>query len=117
VAEGCILNHCTIENSVVGIRARIGRDSVISKSYIMGSDYYQNLEEMTRNANQNLINIGIGERCVISNTIVDKNCRIGNDVKLNGGEHLSDINTPLYTIRDGIIVVKKGAVLPDGFEV
>jgi glucose-1-phosphate adenylyltransferase len=83
----------------------------------MGSDYYQNLEEMTRNANQNLINIGIGERCVISNTIVDKNCRIGNDVKLNGGEHLSDINTPLYTIRDGIIVVKKGAVLPDGFEV
>ncbi|HOZ75562.1 MAG TPA: glucose-1-phosphate adenylyltransferase [Flavobacterium sp.] len=117
VTEGCILNHCTIENSVVGIRARIGRDSVISKSYIMGSDYYQNLEEMTRNANQNLINIGIGERCVISNTIVDKNCRIGNDVKLNGGEHLSDINTPLYTIRDGIIVVKKGAVLPDGFEV
>ena len=83
----------------------------------MGSDFYQNLEEMRSNSKNNIINIGIGERCKISNTIVDKNCRIGNDVKLNGGKHLSDANTPLYTIKDGIIVVKKGAVLPDGFEV
>ena len=117
VAEGSILDHCRIENSVIGIRTRIGRDSVISKCYIMGCDFYQNLEEMTSNRRNNIINIGIGARCTISNTIVDKNCRIGNDVKLNGGKHLADANTPLYTIKDGIIVVKKGAVLPDGFEV
>lgn len=117
VAEGCILNHCTIERSVIGIRTRIGSDSVVKNSYTMGSDFYQSLEEIKTNINHNQINIGIGERCYINNTIVDKNCRIGNDVKLNGGNHLKDTNTDLYTIKDGIIVVKKGAVLPDGFSV
>ena len=117
VAEGCILNHCNIEHSVIGIRTRIGRDSVVKNSYTMGSDYYQNLEEIKNDNNHNIINIGIGERCYINNTIVDKNCRIGNDVKLNGGKHLEDANTNLYTVKDGIIVVKKGATLPNGFSV
>ncbi|HMI06707.1 MAG TPA: glucose-1-phosphate adenylyltransferase [Flavobacterium sp.] len=117
VAEGCILDHCAIENSVIGIRARIGRDTKISKCYLMGSDLYQNLDEINRNNINGVINIGIGQRCNISYTIVDKNCRIGNDVTLNGGPHLEDTNTPLYTVKDGIIVVKKGAVIPDGFKV
>ena len=117
VAEGCIINGATIEHCVVGIRSRVGFGSVISNSYLMGNDYYQNLEEIRHNDSNNIINVGIGERCEINNTIVDKNCKIGNDVKLLGGNHLEDINTKLYTIKDGIIVVKKGAVLPDGFKV
>ena len=83
----------------------------------MGNDYYQNIDEIRTNNANGIINIGIGERCFISNTIVDKNCRIGNDVRLNGEKHLEDTNTNLYTIKDGIIVVKKGAILPDGFTV
>jgi glucose-1-phosphate adenylyltransferase len=117
VAEGCIINSATIEHCVIGIRSRIGYGSSILNSYLMGNDYYQNLEEIRTNSVHQIINIGIGERCFINNTIVDKNCRIGNDVRLNGGSHLEDTNTPLYTVKDGIIVVKKGAVLPDGFEV
>jgi glucose-1-phosphate adenylyltransferase len=117
VAEGCIINGATIEHSVVGIRSRIGFGSTIIDSYLMGNDYYQNIDEIRTNNANGIINIGIGERCFISNTIVDKNCRIGNDVRLNGGKHLEDTNTNLYTIKDGIIVVKKGAVLPDGFTV
>jgi len=117
VAEGCIINGVTIEHSVVGIRSRIGYGSTIIDSYLMGNDYYQNLEEIRTNVEHGIINIGIGERCFISNTIVDKNCRIGNDVRLNGGKHLEDTNTDLYTVKDGIIVVKKGAVLPNGFTV
>ena len=117
VAEGCIINGTTIEHSVVGIRSRIDFGTTIINSYLMGNDYYQNLEEIRTNNLNNIANIGIGERCFINNTIVDKNCRIGNDVRLNGGKHLGDINTDLYTIKDGIIVVKKGAVLPDGFTV
>jgi len=117
VAEGCIINGSTIEHSVVGIRSRIGYGSTVINSYLMGNDFYQNLEEISSNAYNHIINIGIGERCFINNTIVDKNCRIGNDVRLNGGQHLEDVNTPLYTVKDGIIVVKKGAVLPDGFQV
>ena len=117
VAEGCIINGTTIEHSVVGIRSRIDFGTTIINSYLMGNDYYQNLEEIRTNNLNNIANIGIGERCFINNTIVDKNCRIGNDVRLNGGKHLEDTNTNLYTIKDGIIVVKKGAVLPDGFTV
>lgn len=117
IAEGCIIDATTIEHSVIGIRSRVGKGSTILNSYLMGNDFYQNLEEISYNVSNNSINIGIGERCYINNTIVDKNCRIGNDVRLNGGPHLEDTNTPLYTVKDGIIVVKKSAVLPDGFTV
>lgn len=117
VAEGCIINGTSIEHSVIGIRSRIGFGSTIVNSYLMGNDYYQNLEEIRLNIVHDIINIGIGERCFINNTIVDKNCRIGNDVRLNGGKHLEDTNTKLYTVKNGIIVVKKGAIIPDGFEV
>ncbi|RAR48607.1 glucose-1-phosphate adenylyltransferase [Flavobacterium lacus] len=117
VAEGCILNAAIIEHSVIGIRARVDEDTIIKNSYVMGSDYYQNLDELNSNIANDIKNIGIGKRCYINNTIVDKNCRIGNDVYLNGGKHLEEINTPLYTIKEGIIVVKKGATLPDGFRI
>ncbi|MES2747265.1 MAG: glucose-1-phosphate adenylyltransferase [Bacteroidota bacterium] len=115
IAEGCIINGAAIKHSVIGIRSRVGKGSTITNSYLMGNDYYQNIEEISNNNIHNIINIGIGDRCQINNTIVDKNCRIGNDVTLNGGTHLEDSNTPLLTIKDGIIVIKKGAILPDGF--
>ncbi|MEO0059045.1 MAG: Glucose-phosphate adenylyltransferase [Bacteroidota bacterium] len=115
VADGCIINGSAVEHSVIGIRSRIGFGTSISNSYLMGNDYYQNIDEIRTNDLNQIINIGIGERCQISNTIVDKNCKIGNDVKLLGGKHLADLNTELYTIKEGIIVIKKGAVLPDGF--
>jgi glucose-1-phosphate adenylyltransferase len=117
VTEGCIINGTTIKHSVIGIRSRIGFGSSISNSYLMGNDFYQNIDEIRTNNEKGIINIGIGERCSINNTIVDKNCRIGNDVKLNGGKHLENTNTNLYTIKDGIIVVKKGVTIPDGFTI
>ncbi|PWA07332.1 glucose-1-phosphate adenylyltransferase [Flavobacterium psychrotolerans] len=117
VTEGCIINGAKIEHSVIGIRSRIGHGSTISNSYLMGNDFYQNLDEIRVNIKYNIINVGIGERCIINNTIVDKNCRIGNDVHLNGGKHLENTNTNLYTIKDGIIVIKKGVTLPDGFTI
>ncbi|WNM17843.1 glucose-1-phosphate adenylyltransferase [Flavobacterium capsici] len=117
IAEGCIIDSSKIEHTVVGIRSRIGKNSYIRNTYLMGNDFYQNLDEISHNLQNNIINIGIGENCYINNTIVDKNCRIGNNVKLNGGKHLEDQNTELYTIKDGIIVVKKGVTIPDGFEV
>jgi glucose-1-phosphate adenylyltransferase len=59
--------------------------------------------------------MGIGERCFIKNAIIDKNCRIGDDVRINGGSHLEDVETDTYCVRDGIVVIKKGAVIPKGF--
>lgn len=117
ITEGCIINGTKIEHSVIGIRSRIGFGSTISNSYLMGNEFYQNSDEIKTNNDKGITNIGIGERCVINNTIVDRNCRIGNDVTLNGGKHLENATTKLYTIKDGIIIVKKGTILPNGFSV
>jgi glucose-1-phosphate adenylyltransferase len=115
IAEGSIILASRVENSVIGIRTRIGHGTTIVSCYIMGSDYYETIEEMTEAVEKGMPKIGIGERCYIKNTIIDKNCRIGNDVRINGGSHLSNADHALYTVKDGIVVVKKGAILPDGF--
>ena len=115
VAEGSIISASRIENSVIGIRSRIGHGTTIVSSYIMGNDYYETLAELEHNIKRGLPKIGIGERCYIRNTIIDKNCRIGNDVRINGGAHLSNADHSLYTIKEGIVVLKKGAVIPDGY--
>jgi glucose-1-phosphate adenylyltransferase len=115
ISDGSIILASRLEKCVVGIRARIGHGSTIVNAYIMGNDYYETLEVMAENISKGIPKIGIGERCYIKNAIIDKNCRIGNDVRINGGNHLANTDHPLYTIKDGIVVVKKGAVLPDGF--
>ncbi len=115
LAEGCIINASRIERGVMGIRSRIGYGTTIVDTYIMGCDYYETLEEMQNAAQRGLPKLGIGERCYIRNAIIDKNCRIGNDVRINGGSHLPDSDNPLYTVKDGIVVVKKGAILPDSY--
>jgi len=113
IAEGCLIGAAKIEQSVIGIRSRIGKESTVIKTYMMGSDYYETLLEIE----EKKINIllGIGERCFIKNAILDKNCRIGDDVRINGGSHLQDTETDTYAIKDGIVVIKKGAIIPHGF--
>lgn len=114
IAEGCIIHASKIERSVIGIRSRIGKDSLVTNTYMMGSDYYETLEEIHNNHVEILM--GIGENCIINNAIIDKNCRIGDNVELNGGTHLKDHETENYIVKDGIIVVKKGAIIPKGFK-
>jgi len=113
IGEGCIVHAAKIDRSVIGIRSRIGSESTVINTYMMGSDYYETLDEINRNKTSILM--GIGERCFIKNTIIDKNCRIGDDVRINGGSHLKDKETDMYCVKDGIIVIKKGAVIPKGY--
>ncbi|MEP6514148.1 MAG: glucose-1-phosphate adenylyltransferase [Parafilimonas sp.] len=115
IAEGCIIMASRIETSVIGIRSRIGHGTTVVSSYLMGNDMYETLTEMEQNKIFGVPKVGIGERCYIKNAIIDKNCRIGNDVRINGGKHLENTDHKLYTVKEGIVVVKKGAVLPDGF--
>jgi len=113
VADGCIIHAAKIERSVIGIRARIGKDSTVINTYMMGCDYYESLDEIAREHIEILM--GIGERCYIKNAIIDKNCRIGDDVRINGGKHLENKETNEYVIKDGIVVIKKGAEIPKGY--
>ena len=115
VAEGSIILAKELSHSVVGIRSRIGKDTFIKNTYIMGCDYYETIEQINKKNAKGEPILGIGERCIIENAIVDKNCSIGNDVQIRGGKQDEKIDHPLYTIKDGIIVIKKGAIIPNGF--
>ena len=113
IADGCIISADSIERSVIGIRSRIGSGSVIRNTYMMGSDIYQSLEDL---AKTDQIAMGIGENCYINNAIIDKNVRIGSNTKIDGSNHSVDeeVENELYSIKDGIVVIKKGVTLPKG---
>ncbi|MGZ8523534.1 MAG: glucose-1-phosphate adenylyltransferase [Chitinophagaceae bacterium] len=115
IAEGSIINASRVEKCVIGIRSRIGHGSTVMNTYIMGSDYYETLADIAKDKAQGIPLLGIGNRYYINNAIVDKNCRIGDDARINGGAHLENTDQPLYTIKDGIVVIKKGAIIPNGF--
>lgn len=112
IGDGSIILAEKIEKSVIGIRSRIGKNTLISNTYMMGCDYYESLEFIEKNNVE--IMMGIGDRCYIHNCIIDKNCRIGDDVRINGGKHLANTETATYVVKDGIVVIKKGATIPKG---
>jgi glucose-1-phosphate adenylyltransferase len=112
IADGCIILAAKIEKCVIGIRSRIGKQSTVLNTYMMGNDKYESLKDIENNKIQVLL--GIGDRCYINNCIIDKNVRIGDDVRINGGKHLKDAETDTYLIKDGIVVIKKGATIEKG---
>ena len=109
VAEGCIILAKEISSTVVGIRSRIGANTIIRNSIIMGNDYFETLQKIIE---EDEIALGIGNNCHIENAIIDKNARIGNNVVIKGHTELENDETDAYCIKDGIIVVKKKAVIP-----
>jgi glucose-1-phosphate adenylyltransferase len=112
--DGCIIMADKIEHSLIGIRTRIDKGSTIIRSYIMGADYYQTTESLAENDAKKIPNIGIGKFCYIENAILDKNCHIGNNVRIIGNKNLPDGDFESYSVKDGIIVVKKDAIIKDG---
>jgi len=114
IADGCIINASSITHSIIGIRTRIGLESIIENCYVMGSDNYETLEQIKESHLSHSPFVGIGDRCHIRNAIIDKNTRIGDDVKINVGEKLENGDFETYTVQDGIVIVKKRAVIPNG---
>lgn len=112
MGEGSIIHNATIERSIIGIRSRIEEGTFIKNSIVMGIDKYQSLSEIALiQATYNKPHFGIGQNCYIEDTIIDMNCAIGNNVTIKGGDNLEDVETETYCIRDGIIILKKGAVV------
>ena len=112
IGDGCIIHAEKIDRCVIGIRSRIGKNSLISNTYMMGNDSYESLKDVADNKID--IMMGIGDRCYIHNCIVDKNCRIGDDVRINGGRHIDNVETDTYLVKDGIVVIKKDATIVKG---
>lgn len=116
IADGSILHAASIFNSIVGIRSRIGLGTTIESCYIMGNDFYETIEEIAYNYEKGIPRLGIGDDCILKNVIVDKDCRIGNKVQIIGGSHLQDGDHGFHSVKDGIVVIKKNSIIPDGFK-
>ncbi len=116
VGEGCILKECTVKRSVVGIRSRIETGCVIDNALLMGSDYYESPAERSQNVNSGRVSLGIGANTTIQRAIVDKNARIGRNVKIVNKDHVQEASREELGIvlRNGIVVVIKNAIIPDG---
>ncbi len=114
IAEGCILNGVEIAHSIIGIRSRIGNGTTVKHSILMGADRYETYKEMEENAAKRIPNIGIGNHCTVINAIIDKDARIGDNVSIINAHNLQEKDDENYNIRDGIIVVPKGAWIRSG---
>jgi glucose-1-phosphate adenylyltransferase len=111
VAEGCYLNRCTIEESVIGIRSSVDEGAEVRRSVLLGADFY---EDAAPPGGAERPRIGIGRDVVLDRVIVDKNARVGDGARLVNERGLDEADGDGYYIRNGIIVVPKDGVIPPG---
>ncbi len=115
VSEGAIVQTgAKIRHSVIGLRSRININSIVEDSIIMGADYYENLDVIRYNRSKGIPLLGVGENCVVKRAIIDKNVRIGNNVRIINRNNVREFDGENYYVKDGIIIVEKNATIPPG---
>ncbi|MCA9950486.1 MAG: glucose-1-phosphate adenylyltransferase [Anaerolineales bacterium] len=114
LADGCIINSATVNDSVVGVRSIIGAEANIQKSIIMGADYLETDQDRQQNREAGIPDIGIGSNSVIKAAIIDKNARIGANVTIRSIPDREDNEEENWVARDGLIIIPKNAIIPDG---
>jgi glucose-1-phosphate adenylyltransferase len=115
VSDGCVVGAGTrITHSVVGVRTRIGRDALIRDTVLLGADRFETEQERADNRRRGIPDFTVGDGAVIEGAILDKDCRIGANVRIVNKYGAPDSEGPNYVIRDGIVVIPKGAVVLDG---
>lgn len=119
ISDGCTIGRGSIiENSVIGVRAHIAENVVIRNTYLMGADSYETPKEKANNERANRPHIGVGAGSRIENAIIDKNARIGRNVKIMNEAGIVDSeDAPHYVIRDKIVVIPKFTILQDGTKI
>jgi len=114
VAEGCIIESATIKHSVIGLRSRVEEKSTVEDSIIMGCDYYQSLDDILSNRSKGNPVMGVGKNCIIKKSILDKNVKIGDNVKILNEKKLENFEGENYSIKDGIVIVHKNSTIAPG---
>jgi glucose-1-phosphate adenylyltransferase len=114
LAEGSILKGARIMNSIVGIRSIVGEGTVLDRTLMMGSDYYEDEDDGDYNRQLGIPLMGVGRGSIVKNAIIDKNAHIGQNVRLINESGVMNADGIGYYIRDGIIIVPKNGVVPDG---
>ncbi len=115
VSDGCLIHSGTqIERSIVGVRSIVGKNVTFRESIMIGADRYETDADKEENARLGRPNLGLGAGCVIERAILDKDCRIGDNVRIRGYEDRPDEDGENFCVRDGIVVVPRGSVIPSG---
>ncbi|KAF8105663.1 hypothetical protein N665_0157s0228 [Sinapis alba] len=116
IGEGCVIKNCKIHHSVVGLRSCISEGAIIEDSLLMGADYYETASEKSLLAAKGSVPIGIGKNSHIKRAIIDKNARIGDNVKIINSENVQEAarESEGYFIKSGIVTVIKDALIPTG---
>lgn len=114
LSEGSIVMNADIQQSIIGIRSVIRRHAVVRKSVIMGADFYETDRDRAENRLLGRPDVGIGEKCLIENAIIDKNARIGDGAKIVNATKVQNLRHPDYVISEGIVVVPKDAIIAPG---
>lgn len=114
ITEGCRVIDATLDQTILGIRSIVGRDVKLTRTLVMGADYYETDAERELNQKLGQPNVGIGDNVVIENAIVDKNARIGSDVIIKNPDRVQPTETSMYAVRDGVICIFKDAVVLPG---
>jgi glucose-1-phosphate adenylyltransferase len=114
ISDGCIISHSTIRNSLIGIRSTVGAGSELNRVILMGGDYYESHASIMENELVGKPRIGIGQNSKITNAIIDKNARIGDNVVISPEGKPAEADHPLYHIRDGVVIIPKNGVIPHG---
>ena len=112
ISDGCIINNAEIHNSVIGIRSIIGENAIIKDSIIMGADYYESESNIRTNRFKKIPDIGIGNNSRIVGAIIDKNVHIGANVSIENIKKIERLDEKNYMIRDYIVIIPKGSVIP-----
>lgn len=115
ISEGCLIEQARIESSLIGIRSIVGRDCLIRNTYLMGMDYYETEKDRELDRRTGLPTVGIGNGSIVENAIIDKNARVGRNVRIQNLEERSTYEDDKVVVRDGIVVVPRGGVVPDGY--
>jgi glucose-1-phosphate adenylyltransferase len=114
ISDGCIINRATITHSIIGLRCIVEPGTILTRTILLGSDFYESAESIAFHESQGHPRVGVGANCRIENAIIDKNARIGNGVVISPAGKPENVDHPLYYIRDGIVIVPKSAIIPDG---
>jgi glucose-1-phosphate adenylyltransferase len=115
ISDGCIVQEgSTLERCIVGVRSRIGRDAVIRDTVLIGADRFETDLERLSNRQRGVPDLGIGDNSIVENAIIDKDCRIGRNVRITNHRGLSETETEQWVIREGIITIPRGMVIADG---
>jgi glucose-1-phosphate adenylyltransferase len=115
ISDGCIVEEGAIlERCIVGVRSHIGRNVAIRDTVLIGADEFEHEQERRANRQRGLPDLGIGEGSVVEKAIIDKDCRIGRNVRITNPRGLMEADTDQWVIREGIIAIPRGTVIPDG---